>query len=234
MLTLTQLAGFGTRRRRLPIGVIDLGTQQDTGNDASSAFSFGAAPQAGRLVACITTRDGAVDYTANPVNIGGVGAAIHVDTAGANVTSTVVIASRMVAAGESCDVAVTWSEAVTNDQLCTALLVIGTDPAPAPFHSASQSTGGSGTTATASLNAPARGIGIAVAANGGPDAISFGGTGDILTAVEAADQAASDGQHQHAVLYAIYNTAATPDTVTASQTSQSNKCIGAVSFAEEP
>lgn len=211
----------------MAIAVSDLGTVEDTGNDAQSNFSFGSfgATASDRyLVACITAEDGgAASFTASAVTIGGVSATLT-QPSNPNSATQSVIAVALVPTGASGSVVVTWSEAIASDQLCTLLRVTGLSTATA-FDTATAENDNNNTTIAGSLDCEAGGVVIATGA------ITGNRTWTTTLANEAADQASSDTKHSHFAAWETFDEFQTAFSVSATASASAReKTLAAVAL----
>lgn len=202
--------GFGAKALA-GVQVTDLGTQIDTGTNASS-FSFGSfgAEAADRvLIAGISAVDAATSFeVSGDLTIGGVTAEQQA-RGGETIVALAMIGSAPVPTGTSGTVDQSWSEAITQDQGCVLLRVTGL-----ASHESIDSSGnevGSGTVFDATLNAVGAAGDLAVAIVS-KTVSGEGGTfsddlGDGVPWTEVEDVALTDSGSRIAMAYKLLGVA---------------------------
>jgi hypothetical protein len=212
----------------MAVAVSDLGTVEDTGNDSQSNFSFGSfgAEASDRyLIALISGRDGANNFTASSVTIGGVSASIAAQVTNTNTAVQSVIAIAAVPTGASGSVVVDWSEALVEDQVCTLLRVTGLASATAYDTDSGEDTAND-TSLAGTIDCEAGGLVVAISGN------TSNRTSSWSLANEVSDQATTDGGVYQSAAYEIFASAQTGLSVTNTLSGPSNnKNIAIAAFS---
>ncbi|MFA6134659.1 MAG: hypothetical protein WC869_11655, partial [Phycisphaerae bacterium] len=187
---------------------------------------FGSTAADRYLVALVTARDNANDYTVTSATIGGVAATINADAGAVVGSGTAVVLSALVASGSSGDVVVNWSEEIRDDQLCTLLRVTGITSNTA-YDSAVDSSTATVDSISASLDVEAGGLVVAVmTSNNSSRTVSWS------LANEVVEQADTGAVRVHSAAYEVPGSASTPLAVTATLDGNSNmRAIAAASFS---
>lgn len=202
----------------------DHGNVTDTGTD-QSVFAFGSVGGAGPMlaIALIGVEDSLNSFDASAVSIFGVTPTSFFSVNSGSAVCAVV-AWAVVAAGSSGNVVVDWTEAVSNDQVCTLLTFTGANSTS--YDTGGGATTGSSATVTANIDCPAGGLIIG--------SFTSTTTGALTWTLATVDnhQITTDGNSRVGCAHEIFAGAQTNLAVTVTQGAAVGvKVLAAVSFA---